>query len=320
MFGYVLPDCSSLSVRDYTFYRALYCGICLATKARYGQIPRMTVNYDITAFALLAVEAESAMLEFGVCRCLGDVRRKPYVKRCDLIDRMADFNILLCRHKAYDDAVDSGKESTFALRMLRPHYEKAKKRLPEADALMTEMYAGLRRAEAAGERSLDRAADHFASMLEKIFASVSLADRDEYYSSAMRKLCYNIGKFVYLADALDDLDEDFAKKRYNPVLAFAPDYEKGGRAEYIERHRAELRFAVDSTINRAIASSNALTFTQASDLMRNIIYKGLRKKADELFSAKGKIPPPEVRLPKSTIAEYRRSEKALRAKKKEGKE
>lgn len=320
MFGYVLPDCETLSVREYSLYRAIYCGICLATKRRYGQLPRMTVNYDITTFALLATEAESANLEFGMCRCLGDFRRKPYVKSCDLIDRMADLNILLCAHKAEDDAVDSGRKSFFTQKLLRPHYEKARQRLPEADKIMEEMYSALREAEKAGESSLDRSSDHFAKMLERTMATVSLSCRDEYYSAAMRKLCYNIGKFVYLADALDDLEEDFAKKRYNPIIAFAPDYEKGGRKEYLERHMAELRFAVNSTINRAIASSNELVFTQANDLLRNIIYEGLRKKADELFSAEKKLPAPKVRLPKSTVKEFRKTLKAQKAIKRNKKE
>ena len=316
MFGYVLPDCEKLTVRDYSLYRALYCGICLATKKRYGDLPRFTVNYDITTFALLALEAEAPALEFGMCRCIGDPRRKPYVKDCEFIGRMADLNILLCAHKAMDDLVDSGKKNSLVMRVLRTPYEKAKAALPEIDGIMTRQYALLREAEERNEPSLDRSGDCFARMLEEVFAGMSLSARDEYYAAQMRKLCYNIGKFVYLADALDDLDEDFAEKRYNPVLAFAPDYEKGGRKEYISRHGAELRFAVNSTVNRAITCSNALVFTQANDLVRNIIYDGLRKKADELFAAERKLPAPKVYVPARVAKEFRRE---LRSAKKAGK-
>lgn len=309
MFGYVLPDCEKLSVRDYTLYRSLYCGICMATKARYGNLPRFTVNYDITTFALLALEAEEPKLEFGMCRCIGDPRKKPYVKVCAFTERMADLNILLCAHKAKDDLIDSGKKTSLAMRLLKKPYEKAKAALPEIDAVTERRYAALREAETAGETSLDRACDHFASLLADTFALMCLGGRDECYSAAMRKLCYNVGKFVYLADALDDLDEDYKAKRYNPVLAFAPGY-MGDRREYFAEHGDALRFAVSSTINRAIESSNALVFTQANDLVRNIVYEGMRKKAEELFSSERKLGSPRVYIPKRTAKEFRKAMKA----------
>lgn len=311
MFGYVIPDCETVSVQDFSLLRAVYCGICLATKRRYGNLARLAVNYDITAFALLALEAENVTPEFGACRCIGDPRKKPYAKECGTLDRMADVNILLCRHKAVDDVIDSGRKSSPALRMLAKPYEKAKAARPDEENVIASGYARLRAAEEAGETSLDRAGDCFAKLLEELIVP-SLSGRDAAYSDNMRRLCYNIGKFVYLADAIDDLDEDFTAKRYNPVLAAAPDYEKGGRRGYMERHGDMLRFAVNSTVNSAIARSNALTFTQADGLLRNIIYEGLRKKADELFGADKKLPPPKVYLPRRTAKAFR---SAMRAKK-----
>lgn len=128
-------------------------------------------------------------------------------------------------------------------------------------------------------------------------AEVRLAD-DSTYMHDMRRLCYNIGKFVYLADALDDVAEDHAAKRYNPILAVWPDYDpKRGRAAYVEAHRKELGFAFASTVNRAIESFNRLPLTHVGDLLRNIIYEGLRAKTDELFAAKKKLPPPVLHAP-----------------------
>ena len=317
MFGYVLPDCSKLSVRDFSLYRAIYCGICLATKHEYGNLPRMTVNYDITTFAALATEAEAPALQFGMCRCIGDVRRKPYVKDCEFMRRMAGINILLCYYKALDDVLDSGKKSSLPLRVLKKPYMKAKAAYPEADGIIARGYEKLRELEAANCTSTDRASDCFAGLLSELFAVTSLGGRDEYYSEQMRKLCYNVGKFVYLADALDDIEEDHAAKRYNPVLAAYAGFD-GDRAAYFAAHSAELRFTVNSTVNRAIECSNGMTFTQADGLLRNIIYDGLRAKADELFASRAKLPPPKVRVAKSVAKDFSKQMKAERARRKKG--
>lgn len=295
MFGYVLPKSETLSLRDYSMFRAMYCGICLTTKSRYGNLSRFTVNYDITAFALLALEAMRPPVEFGTCRCLGDVRKKPYVKDSDFMRKMADVNILLCWYKACDDVADGGRKHSVIKKILKNPYAKAAAELPEADRIISDSYAALRKAEEEKLASLDRVSEYFASMLEKLFASVALTEcKDEYYAAEMRKLCYNIGKFVYLADAVDDIDEDFRAGRYNPVLAAMPDYEKGKPRDFKKRHRTQLEFSLNSTVNRAIESVNHIRLTQANDLVRNIIYEGLRAKTEELLAADKKLPPPSV--------------------------
>ena len=51
-------------------------------------------------------------------------------------------------------------------------------------------------------------------------------------------------------------------------------------------------------------------FTQANDLVRNIVYEGMRKKAEELFSAERKLGSPRVYIPKRTAKEFRKAMKA----------
>ena len=106
------------------------------------------------------------------------------------------------------------------------------------------------------------------------------------------KLLYNVGKFVYVADAIDDVDEDYKKKRYNPFLAEYGDCKN--RKQFLEAHKSELTFLLASTVNRAIECFNKMTFTGASDLMRNIVHKGLRSKCEELLGSEKKLPPPKI--------------------------
>jgi len=53
MFGYVMPHKCELRVRELSLYEAWYCGLCKTIHRRYGQLPRMALDYDCTFLALL---------------------------------------------------------------------------------------------------------------------------------------------------------------------------------------------------------------------------------------------------------------------------
>ena len=54
MFGYVLPCKPELKVREWTRYRAYYCGLCKELGREYGLFSRFLLNYDLVLLALCA--------------------------------------------------------------------------------------------------------------------------------------------------------------------------------------------------------------------------------------------------------------------------
>lgn len=48
MFGYVTPCKMELKIKEYEKFRAYYCGLCKTIKKDYGELPRITINYDMT--------------------------------------------------------------------------------------------------------------------------------------------------------------------------------------------------------------------------------------------------------------------------------
>lgn len=326
MFGYVLPNGKTLQPRDFMMFQSAYCGICMATKKRYGNLARFTTNYDVTFLELLIIEAVRPKVDFKTCRCIGDPRKKPYAMG-EFMSRIVDANILLCQYKIVDDEEDGGGKHKAMRSVLKKPYKAAKERNPEADGIVRDRYKRLREMEKANVASIDRTADCFAKLMEELAVCIIkdiVSDKSVYYNTTeteeeraarlsdgspymtnYRALCYNIGKFVYLADALDDVDEDYKKKNYNPFLAVFPDYGKGGRRGYIEAHESELRFSFTSTVNRAIESLNRLPLSQVGDLIKNVVYEGLRTKTEELFESKKKLKSPTLKLPKETIKKFR---------------
>ena len=149
-------------------------------------------------------------------------------------------------------------------------------------------YEKLYALEQAGETGIDRLADCFASMLKDI-AKILLKEKSDGFKEGVM---YNVGKFVYLTDALDDVEEDFKKKRYNPLLKEFGNFTS--REKFIADNYDDLCFMLTSTLNRAIADFNNIGFTQSYDLMRNILYDGMRAKIKELLSSKKKLPKPKI--------------------------
>ena len=66
------------------------------------------------------------------------------------------------------------------------------------------------------------------------------------------------------------------------------------RAAFVEKNRCDIEFMFASTINKAIAAFNDMTFTQSYSLLENIIYYGLRDVAEKLLSAEKKLPRPKI--------------------------
>lgn len=288
MYGYVVPVKAELNQADYCLYRAFYCGICMSTGKTFGQWPRFTTNYDMVFLSVLLHDYSKCDVSFKNCGCICNPKKKTVVCQNELFDKIVAVNILLSYCKADDDVIDGGGlKKRMIRRMLKKHYRKAKAILPEADEIIRGEYARLRAYEQANTDGVDRVADCFGSMMERLGVCLTGATDEK-----LKKLLYNVGKFVYIADALDDVTEDYKHKRYNPLLTTFGNFKN--RKQFIEDNKTELTFLLASTVNRAIECFNGLTFTGASDLLKNIVHKGLRTKCDELLGSTKKLPAPKI--------------------------
>jgi len=302
MFGYVTPIKSELACCDFVLYRSYYCGMCKLIGKQFGQLPRFTTNYDITFLSVLLAGYTQTQHVIAKKNCiLNPFKKKPCVQTSPLLERITAANIILSYYKTVDGILDKdGLKIRFAHRMLKPAYKKAAKLLPEVDALVADGYTALRQAEQTHCASIDQAADKFASLLKHVaIALLQLPPDTLSKHTDLLALCYNIGKFVYLADALDDIQDDHKAKRYNPFLASLTHTDNNpftDRATFIATHHDTLTFLFASTTNRCIESFNNIAhiLTSGVDLLQNILYKGLRAKVDDLLTSTHKLKKPNL--------------------------
>ena len=289
MFGYITPDKSKLLQQDFVLYRAFYCGVCLQIGRDYGNIPRFTTSYDITFLSVLTHDATNQAVDFKQCRCLGNpLTKKLTVCENPLLKKLCAVNLILTYHKLTDDVIDGGGlKKKLARKYMEKPYKKAKEIAPGIDEIVSEWYEKLRVLEKEKESSIDKVSHCFATLLKRVAVELVGENASEEFAS----LCYNIGKFVYIADALDDIDEDAKSGNYNPFLVGR---EFTTRREFIQNNRDELEFLFACTVNRATESFNNMKFTQSYTLLKNIVYCGLREKTKQLLQSEKKLPRPEI--------------------------
>ncbi len=293
MYGYVVPPAGALTKEDNALFTSFYCGLCIRTGKLLGQYARFATNYDITFFNILIHDLLSQDVDFKASRCLISPKKRPVVQS-ELLDKIVFFNVILSYRKAVDGVRDGeGSKYKMIMRSLRRAYNKSKAALPKVDEIVTSKYDLLTEYESIGAVGLDRVSDAFASMMRDSGEQLLGGKANEYSLG----LIYNVAKFVYLIDALDDLEEDFKAKRYNPFLVNMP-FDKPDRQAYFSRYGQDIEFILNVTINRAIECFNSLPFTQSYDLLRKTVHIGLRQKAEELLSSTKKLNRPTIKVGK----------------------
>lgn len=280
MFGYVRAVTAVLPPEERTRYKAVYCGLCRALGARYGRAAQLTLNYDFVFLALLLAppgETEKT----AQYRCPAAPWKQKTVWLGDAaLDAAADATVILVWWKLQDAIRDGGwgerLKSRSVTLALRRHYRLAAQRRPEFDRVAEDCLRELHRLEEANTPSLDRPADAFARLLQAAAIEVSPAARQ----SAVAQILYHVGRWIYLADAWDDLAEDRAAGNYNPLLA-----RYGDRAEQMQD---ALRETMHVSLGLANTAYTLLDWGVWEPLLGHILQTGLPAVEEAVFTGRWK--------------------------------
>lgn len=288
MFGFVVADAGALSEEEKERYRAVYCGLCLALRDRYGQLSRACLTYDLTFFVLLCNSLHEPVETKGASHCVmhpAPAAPRPWA-RSTWTDYAADLSVALAYHKVLDDIADDGDLAARAAeRLLAGAYERARARIPEQCAEIERAMAAIRAIEGAERNNTpalsdstetacvsplsadatdtalafdpDAAAREFGRMLGRLFAH-----NQGFWAEAMEALGNGLGRFIYLMDATVDFANDARTGSYNPFVTLGSD---------ADAMRATLALAAAD----AAAPYERLPLVQDAHLMDAILYSGV---------------------------------------------
>ncbi len=260
MFGYVMAIRDALSDGERARFQALYCGLCHALRERHGLRGQMTLSFDMT-FLLMALNALYEPVErAGEERCATKPgKRHPYVTTM-FSDYAADMNVALAYHKCMDDWADDRKllRRTEA-GLLKKSYRRVEALYPDKCAAIGREIARLGDIEKRRDLDIDAPANCFGDLLGELFVY-----RGDHWEQSMRRMGRQLGKFIYVMDAYDDLDDDRKKGAYNPLLSLQQD----GFEETVHA-------ALTMLIANATREFEKLPLLKDAEILRNILYSGV---------------------------------------------
>lgn len=280
MFGYVRVKHTELKVKEYEFYRGTYCGLCRSMGKCTGQCSRMTLSYDFAFLALLRITFDRIPVEFEQKRCLAHpLTKRNTMKHNASLAYCASAAALLNYHKILDDLSDEKGTKKLRALLVYPWIAHARKKalragLSELDETVAQTLKHLSEIEASDTNSVDVPADVFGELLSAIMAHGLEGVNARIASS----LGHAVGKWIYIADALDDWNEDAKKKRYNPFLRL---YE--GKLPTKEDYDS-IGMALKNELYEAEAAADLLEFENETiqEIVSNILYLGLPDKITQI--------------------------------------
>lgn len=268
MFGYVVMNKPEIKFKDFDLYRSFYCGLCRELKDRYGISGQISLTYDMTFVVILLSALYEPPTRKGTTRCIIHPVRKQPVRRNAVTGYAADMNVLLTYHKCRDDWKDEKKAMALGYsKVLQGKVRKLDKKYPEKSRRIQELLKELSEMEKAGEHDIDKMSGCFGRIMEEIFAW-----KQDMWENSLRRMGFFLGKFIYLLDAYDDVEEDVKNKDYNP---FAEKYT-------MEGFEGEVRQILMMMMAETCREFEKLPIIKYGDILRNILYSGVWCRFEEV--------------------------------------
>lgn len=268
MFGYIVINKSEMKFREFDVYRSAYCGLCRELREKYGIAGQLTLTYDLTFVILLLSGLYEPKTWKGTTRCaVHPIQKQPVIKN-EFTEYAADMNLLLSYYKCADDWKDDrnfGKLLYSRLlkggnRKVSASYEKKAERIYR---LLEELEQGEKR----GEENLD----YMSGLFGKIMGEI-LAVKEDLWEPSLRRMGFFLGKFIYLLDAYEDVEEDKKHGNYN---LFAEQY---GSEEF----EGQVENILTMMMAACCKEFEKLPVLKYGEILRNILYSGVWKRYVEV--------------------------------------
>ncbi len=273
MFGYVKVFRPDLKIGEYEQYKAVYCSLCRTLGERYGLAARMTLSYDFTFLALFLMALEDREIVFEQDRCpFHPLKKRSFCVSNDILDYTADVAMLLVYYKLSDTVKDERFIKRLKARALKCLYKRdyqraVSRRAREAEAAMDYMRAQ-EAVESSDSPCVDACAEPTAAFLSTIATSRCTDDQ----AACIARFGYCLGRFIYLADATEDLADDVKNNRFNPYAVGAV---ARSDSEWLAERKSYAAQSLHASVAVCAECFSQLKLYRFQGILSNVIFKGL---------------------------------------------
>ena len=292
MFGYIKPCKPELKIRDFDMYQAAYCGLCRQLGRSFGPFARLSLSYDFTFLCMLGEALCTEPGEISLQRCCFNPLRKVHMcAQSTPLVFSADTAAIMVYYKLRDNMQDSSLAGRVGWSLLYPWaahvHRKAAKAQPVCDEIMSRWMERQAILEAANTPNVDEACEPTAAAMGAVFRLLS---KQEDAQRVLERMGYCMGRYIYLCDALDDLESDLKSGGYNPFLLRYKQQNSGSEAaadEALAKIREDARESLYLSAAEAAKAYALLDIHRFKPVLDNIFECGLRAGVEAILCKVG---------------------------------
>lgn len=296
MFGYITPLKMELKVREFEYFRSYYHGLCYSIKNNFGNIPRLTLNYDMTFIGFILDGLSNDTITIKEKRC---IKHPTYdikvIDETSALNYVASLSIIFFNYKLEDNIRDENNTKSKIFNVfLSPYSKKALTSYSQVNSIIKSNLDSLSLMENNKSfTTLDEICHPFSDIMASILKNYpyDLNNDSEQLRNNLYTLGYMIGKYIYLMDAFDDIEDDILKSQFNP-LSILYNMDKDNYKILLLSILEDLEFNILSCISLLDETMGKIEFLKHKDIIENIVKLGMTNKFYEVYNKTiEKVPP-----------------------------
>lgn len=288
MFGYVKPFEPHMRICEYEIYRSVYCGLRKIMRKKYGLTAKTLLSRDFTLLGLLELSINGAETETVNVRSLAHPFKKaPCIITADGLDFTAAAAALLIYRNISDNAEDKRflkkLPPKIILKLISKAYRKAAEQYPDLAEYIAEQMRCKKKLEKENCKTIDRASEPISNVLAEIASRLS---SDPEQQRILRRFGFLLGRYIYIADAFDDVEKDFRTRGFNPLIL--------GNYVINDIDLPAIQKRTEDSVNFTLGALAdcyvQLEIERFKPVIDNIVYLGLKNGFYDLIKEKEEMP------------------------------
>lgn len=278
MFGYVMPYKPELKIREYEIFRGYYCGLCYEI-GKKSQLSRLTLTYDMVFMGLIlsSVYMNKDILKKKVCPF--KLKKVPMINFSVYMEYAADMNILLANRKLIDNYQDDRSYASLIASKFVNTNKFSALALAKTDKIdynLKEIY----KLEKLKSTNIDELSHYFGQLTAELFKI-----ENDRTGRILSEIGYNLGKWIYTLDALDDLVRDFENNKYNPLIN-SKILQYMSPVEYRTSIIGGVEFSLYKYLENISKAFELLQLNKNREIIENVVYFGMRNRTETILGGK----------------------------------
>lgn len=273
MFGYLCVNKPELKIREFEEYHSFYCGVCRELKRKFGLKGQIAVSYDSAFLALLLTGLYEPECKSINKRCIASPVKKNLSMVNTYSEYSADMNMFLNYYKCvYDWNDDRRYTKHIYSKLIHKRIIDIQSKYKTKCQRIEEQLETLNKLEHDDVYEIDAAAGCFGHVMEEIFDY-----SDDVWNSSLKRMGFYLGKFIYIMDAYEDIEEDNKSGSYNVLKSMYDSVITSNEDKLVAVRKFEDKSYNILSMMMAECSIEfeKLPVIMYADILRNILYSGV---------------------------------------------